>query len=367
MTREQAKQAILTALKDCHVPQRSHFILPKVEKRPRNPGEFYPLEARQKGEQAVLNMSSLEDSLGNLRFLHVRQAFPLKPDAELIDVATHLAQSFVFAPASLNGSPVAYWTQIPVWFILTDVGGPTGSLLNQDRWLALLDKANTGDVPSIELSGYVVELVGHEAGLTEPEALSLLVDSALDGADYARMQLYRDLTACSSGSLVDAWVSADAQAGSAEAELTLAQTLYTKMLSSGSDAGQTAKISELLHRVADSPDKFYQLWAAGVLATEPGLRDPAVALKVATALNAQPDAGHERDPDYAELLAAARAANGQFASAVNSELTAIEWARHRGWNLKSMQSRLATYRAQRPWFGHLCDCQQIAPDSDVGL
>lgn len=104
-----------------------------------------------------------------------------------------------------------------------------------------------------------------------------------------------------------------------------------------------------------------------MLATEPGLRDPAAALRVAVALNAKRDAGHEYDPDYGELLAAAQAANGQFAKAIQSELAAIGWARHYGWNVRSMETRLAAYRAQRPWFGHLCDCQQIAPDIWAGV
>lgn len=69
--------------------------------------------------------------------------------------------------------------------------------------------------------------------------------------------------------------------------------------------------------------------------------DPAAALRVAVALNAKRDAGHEYDPDYGELLAAAQAANGQFAKAVQSELAAIGWARHYGWNVRSMETRLA--------------------------
>lgn len=270
-------------------------------------------------------------------------------------------------PASLNGEPISTWIGMPVKFILQGVGGPMGSLLRQDAWLAMLDKANAGDVQSIEASGYVAGLVGGETGLSSNARLSLIVDSALQGADFARMQLYRALSVCSQESVVEPWVSADAKAGSLQAEMTLAQILWTEMLSSGSDASQTAKLSELLHTVAGGADPFYRLWAAEVLATEPGLRDPATALRVAVTLNARPDAGHEYDPDYGELLAAAQAANGHFAAAVQSELQAIGWARHNGWNLRSMDSRLATYRARRPWFGHLCDCQQIAPDIRAGV
>jgi hypothetical protein len=149
--------------------------------------------------------------------------------------------------------------------------------------------------------------------------------------------------------------------------MTLAQITWARALASGSEASQAETIRDLLHTVADGADPFYRLWVAGVLATEPGLRDPATALKVALALNDKRDAGYEYDPDYLELLAAAQAANGKFAAAVQAELTAIGWARHTGWNVKLMESRLMSYRRQRPWFGHLCDCQQIAPDMRIRL
>ena len=59
---------------------------------------------------------------------------------------------------------------------------------------------------SIVAAGYVAELVGGEAGLSKHEELSLLVDGALRGADFARMQLYRRLSECSRGSTVEPWV-----------------------------------------------------------------------------------------------------------------------------------------------------------------
>lgn len=365
---DRIKQEIMSTLVGCGSTERNaDFVAPKIKRRAKNPGEFYPTEARMRGEQAVITLSFLDDSLGNIRFIHVKQSFPVNPDPALIAAAIQLARAYVVTPASLNGEPIPYWTGMPVKFILQGVGGPMGSLLRQDAWLAMLDKANAGDVQSIVDSGYVAEMVSGETGLSRNAEMSLVVDSALHGADFARMQLYGALSPCSQEAIVEPWVSADAKTGSIQAQMTLAQITWARALARGSEASQTDKTRDLLHAVADGAEPFYRLWAAGVLATEPGLRDPATALKVAVALNDKRDAGYEYDPDYLELLAAARAANGKFPAAVQAELTAIGWARHNGWNVKLMESRLLSYRSQRPWFGHLCDCQQIAPDMQVRL
>jgi hypothetical protein len=360
----QAKQELLSALSDC---RRPGFIGPRVVRSPRNIDEFYPTEAQHQGEQAVVVISFLDDSLGNLRFPHVGRTFPIKAPPALVAAAIKLMRGYAVTPSSLNGEPISSWGVFPIRFILRDVGGPMGSLLNQDAWLAMLDKANAGDVPSILYSGYVAEIVPTETGLSGPATWSLIIDSALQGADFARMQLYDLLSACSRESVVEPWVAADAKAGSLQAEMNLAQTMWAGMLAKRGEVNQTENLSELLHTVAGGADPFYRLWAAGVLATEPGQRDPATALKVALALNDQPGVGHQYDPDYGELLAAAQAANGHFGAAVHSEQQAIQWAQRDGWNLKMMESRLTTYQAQRPWFGHLCDCQQIAPDVNAGL
>lgn len=268
---DQIKQELVSTLAGCgSAPSNPDFVAPKITKFPRNPGEFYPDVARVQGEQAVIMVSLLVDSLGNVRFLHVLQAFPTQPDPALVAAAMQLVRGYAVTPAWLNGEPISYWTAVPVRFILQDAGGPMGSLLRQKAWLAMLDKANAGDVQSIVNSAYVAELVGGETGLSREGELSLIIDSALHGADYARMDLYRMLSVCSRASVVEPWVSADAKAGSLQAEMTLAQITWARMLARNSEASQAETLSGLLHNVADGTDPFFRLWAAGVLATEPG-------------------------------------------------------------------------------------------------
>jgi hypothetical protein len=93
----------------------------------------------------------------------------------------------------------------------------------------------------------------------------------------------------------------------------------------------------------------------------PDARDPAVALQVASRLYANPDGAHGQDPDYAEALAAAQAANGQFAAAAMTEGEAIRRAKRFHWITTRMEQRLATYEANHAWKDFLCDCQLLAP------
>ena len=121
-----------------------------------------------------------------------------------------------------------------------------------------------------------------------------------------------------------------------------------------------AKAKVLLEQVASDTDPFLQLWAAGLLATAPldTLRDPAFALEVANKLDTIAD--YAQDPDYAELLAAALAANGQYAKAVISEREAIHRAARLHWNTTPLMPRLAKYEAGQQWRGYLCDCDALS-------
>jgi hypothetical protein len=61
------------------------------------------------------------------------------------------------------------------------------------------------------------------------------------------------------------------------------------------------------------------------------------------------------DPTALEIRAAAQAAEGDFADAVESEKKAIGKAHHLGWDLSPLQARLTVYQAGKPWFGDLLD------------
>ena len=330
---------------------------PKVISKPTVIDELYPNTERVLNHQAVLRVSFLIDPVGNLRFPHIAFALPFTPGEAFTEAAIRLARGYAFSPPVLNGRPIASWDGLPVRFVIDLRSGPMGRMLNKDEWERLLRKARVGDFQSIRAAAYVVELLRSDSGLSETAVQELLVESALLGDDFARLDLVQRLSGCSEGALVDQWIFADANAGSLEAEFQWADSLI-----GSSDSAVTSKASELLHKLAASPDAFMRLWAAGFLATTPidGLRDPQVALQVATELNRAPGAPYAQDPDYAELLAAAQAANGQYADAAQSEGAAIQRATSLKWKVDNLQGRLDTYLAGKPWHGYLCDCEQLS-------
>ena len=185
-----------------------------------------------------------------------------------------------------------------------------------------------------------------------------MVESAFAGDDSIRLDLVSRLSSCGKAGLVQQWVITDAMAGSAEAQIR-----WAKMLIATNDSELVAKASEKLHEASTSRDPFIRLWVAGLMATAPieRLRDPVLALQIATTLNHEAKVPYSEDPDYAELLAAAQAANDQYDAAAQSELLAIKRAVALKWNTSGLQNRLAVYQAKKPWRGYLCDCDQLSP------
>jgi hypothetical protein len=367
---DQDKQLLTAALRQCgfqfglgprYQANGLDIQAAKVLSAPTQIDDYYPLKERVVGRQAVLRVAFLLDPLGNLRFPHLAFALPFHPDQDFVDEAIRLVRRYVFSPYKLNGRAVGTFTAMPVKFVLDVGSGPLGKMLNQNEWAKLLKKAKAGDFESLRAAAYVGELIRSDASLDESAVQDLLVASALRGDDFARLALVWRLSACSKGSLVDRWIFADANAGSLKAKLR-----WADLLMGGADPQYFGKAKELLESLASSSGSFMRLWAAGLLATAPmeGVRDPEVALQVATTLNREPGVAYAQDPDYAELLAAAQAANGHYSDAVESEKTAIARATVLKWNVSNMQARLSTYVAGTPWRGYLCDCGEGFPSDE---
>jgi len=359
------EQLLEAALKTCPLPvtrqpralDNAEEAAPRVLRYAKNLGAAYPIEARAQGRQGVLQVRLLVDALGNSRFAHVVYSFPTQPGQDLEDAAIKVAaHEIAIAPARSGGRTLATWVDVPVRFILQETDGPMGSLLDQKKWDKLRSKALEGDLGSIQEAAYVAGLVPGESGLSEQMAANLTVQSAASGEESARWTLIHQLSACAHASLVSPWVFADASTGSPQAQMWFAALL----MDSGTNV---AKTRELLGQLTRASDPFWRLWSAGILATSPvaAIRDPALALRVATALYPKPGGPYGQDPDYAEALAAAKAANGQYAAAVAEETEAIDWAKQYGWKTTMLQQRLASYQSHHAWTGYLCDCQKLAP------
>lgn len=362
--REQNKALLERKLNSCEAQTSGGAASPKTGKeraRFRMKMEPYPSGEELSGNQAVIQVSFLADALGNPRFPHVWRTFPDKPDEAFLESALAMTQRAKLEPAQLKGAPIASWVTVAVKYTLQEPGTgywPMGRLLNQKAWNTYLERANNGDVKAAALTAYVAVMVPGETGLSVRGEDSLLIQSALDGSTFSRMELIRRLSLCQQSASLDPWLFNLADAGVPDAKVHWAVTLMNSH-----DESLNSKVVELLHQVSQSSDEFMRLWVAGLLATTPddAIRDPAAALLLAKSLNGKPGPGHKNDPDYLEVLAAADAANGDYAGAISAEKAAITYAQERRWQVMQLQARLASYQASQPWRGYLCDCERLSP------
>ena len=77
---------------------------------------------------------------------------------------------------------------------------------------------------------------------------------------------------------------------------------------------------------------------------------PAVALEGARALSSGPI---QSDPQMFEAVAAAQAANGDFAQAEAQQQAALTKAKALGWNTRFIEERLDSYRNKKTWYGDI--------------
>lgn len=127
--------------------------------------------------------------------------------------------------------------------------------------------------------------------------------------------------------------------------------LAARLLQGTPNAAATARAKEWLEQAVAGGNSYGELYLAALLATapDPQVRDPVRALSLLEKVYASV---HE-NPTATEIRAAAQAAEGDFAGAVQSERKAIGDAGKLGWDLSPLEQRLALYQARKPWHGNL--------------
>jgi uncharacterized protein len=277
--------------------------------------------------------------------------YPRDPQILLADPATGFTGAAVeawmhgrFAPATRGGVPVA--SRIQVRDVFTEKAGT-------DPWSTAPLKqaraaANAGD-PGAE---YRVGLASYATATADSaRAEDYLLRAARDGnppAQYwigARLQA---TSACHPDVNGAVWLRSAAHGGAAPAQVTLARDL----LRGTPGALQITEARALLAAAASSSDYYVMKHVVALLAASPveAVRDPATALGVARRLAA---GEIQSDPQMFEAVAAADAANGDFARAAQAQATAIDKANQLGWSTQDMEQRLGAYRARRAWYGDL--------------
>lgn len=145
------------------------------------------------------------------------------------------------------------------------------------------------------------------------------------------------------------WLHLAAAQHETSADLVLA----ARLLRGTPSAAATARAKEWLEQAVAGGNSYGEMYLAALLATAPDarLRDPARALSLLKNVYA----GVHENPTALEIRAAAQAAEGHFAGAVQSEQKAIADAGKLDWDLSPLEERLALYRARKPWHGNLLD------------
>ena len=107
-----------------------------------------------------------------------------------------------------------------------------------------------------------------------------------------------------------------------------------------------------MHEAAQSNDPYAVKHAITLLSLPPqeSLRDTAAALAAAKKLDGM---DVDYDPQVSEVIAAAYAANGDFAQATKQQQRALDTAEDLYWNPSAMQERLSAYKNAVAWTGDL--------------
>lgn len=318
---------------------------------------YWPGEPHK--EAVGLEAAVLVDDLGNPRFSHVTGVLFGGKAAltayQAVKVGTRMS---AFSARRVADRPVAAWKNFRVTLYESHAIGPTELKVSEKARAALVD-ARAGDEEMQKMIAYEEALIPGGLQLAPSEAVHFLAIAAASRMQFAVLRLAGKLTYadCVVPQSVEQFVREQAMQGNSEVELLLA----TRQLRRG-DADATTPLKAFLAGAAHAEDDFARLWAAGILATSPvaQVRDPALALQTAQELE------DKNDPDVLELLAAAQAANGNYAAAVATQDTAIDRAHHYHWNVAHMKARLARYQQGLPWQDYLCDCGDALVPS-VGL
>jgi TPR repeat protein len=201
---------------------------------------------------------------------------------------------------------------------------------------------------------YGMMLVGlPQLNRTHRDALPWFLRSAQAGTPLAQFELGLSLLNgwgcdCEENKGLD-WLRRAAQSGEPNAEITLA----TYALRGSPDEGRLRQAKQWLEQSAASGSHDGQLYLAALLAATPSeqVRDPSRALELLDQIFSD----EKDDPSAHEVRAAAQAGAGKYSAAVSSEKKAIQMAQQLHWDLTPLDARLASYRANHPWYGALLD------------
>jgi uncharacterized protein len=268
------------------------------------------------------------------------------PDPAFAAAAIEAWMHARFTPATHAGTPVEARQQVRLPFNLAGAE----PLWSSAPYKEARASAEAGDPQA----GYLVGLAAtsdSSLGIGPARGTQFVIEAARDGNPRAQYWLalqLRSARLCHPESRGTVWLEHAAAGGEGGAQLALA----TDLTAGTPSAQQLARAHALLESAAASDSYYVLKHVLALLAASPlePLRDAARAQQLAARLAA---GDVQSDPQLFEALAAAAAAGGDLAGAIDRQQTAIRKAHELGWNTRAMEQRLATYKDHMAWRGDL--------------
>lgn len=301
------------------------------------PSPLYPREV-PRGTQALVVARCVLTTDGRLHDPEVLFSIPPvatggRPFVEAI-LRAILARRY--APALLDGEPVEVNYHVKVSFRVPDANGA----VPPDLLAGVGAAARAGD-PRAQ---YVAAVAGVSPWCDGPacppdlQRRLLMEAAAKAGVPEAQLEMGRR-AAFSEPEEALRWLAPASAAGLAAAQLAHAELLL------GREAPPHESVRALLLRAAetDEPHTFRRAVARLACADGP-VRSPDAAFIAANRIAVD----REPDPLSIEVVAAARAAVGDFEGARDAQRRAIRLAKKLGWSIGEMRARLGGYESNRP-------------------
>jgi TPR repeat protein len=272
--------------------------------------------------------------------LDVSPELALGSDCEYVAVTQVLRSRWI--PAQRNGVAVEARTTLSH---TTDAGEVSPQVKKAtQRAIAAAEK---GDIDAEYLVALAVMYPSLD--ISPKKAQDMLLLSAQGGNPSAQYLIASHIAECGRSERELPWLRQAAAHGNGAAAVRLAEFILQPH--PGTEA--IAEARGLLEQAAKSFNYYALKHAAGLLAASDidGLRNPAAARVAADKLYRYRRT--DADPQLSEAIAAAAAANGNFALASGRQRAALAPARALHWNTQRIEERLAAYNAGRVWLGDI--------------
>jgi uncharacterized protein len=287
---------------------------------------------------------------GHLRDPELRAVVSDLTAEELAPVLFEPLMRWQWRPATLNKVPRDL--RVVIKLLPHGTPGGHGGVTWQTRQLEQLHAAaDGGNADAAYLYGIVRSLDDSQVHEARPRDFLLIAAQAgHPKAAHAVGRRFDGLSLCNKAEDPRKlpWLRYAGAAGETDADLDLVQAL----LSQGPSADQLVQIRSLLQGAATSDSLHAKKHAVALLAASSieAIRLPEAALAAARSLAGSPI---QSDPQMFEAVAAAQAANGDFAQAEAQQQIALTKAKALGWNTRFMDERLDAYRHKRAWYGDI--------------